>query len=190
MSEANATELVLQFIDALDAAGVQYMLVGSYSSNYYGRPRSTKDADFVVQIDEKQLTSVTQRLGPEFRLDRQMTFETVTMTVRYIINHSLSAFKIELFLLSDDDHDRERFRRKQKATFEGRSVWLPTAEDVVITKLRWSRAGARAKDAADVAGILAVQRNSLDLDYIRRWLDRHGTRDVFEALLIAASRER
>ena len=163
------------------------MLVGSYSSNYYGRPRSTKDADFVVQVDEKQLMTVAQRLGPAFQLDRQMTFETVTMTVRYIINHPSTAFKIELFLLSDDDHDRERFRRQQKAEFEGHSVWLPTAEDVVITKLRWSRAGARAKDAADVAGILAVQQNSLDLDYIRHWLDRHGTRQLFEQLLVAAS---
>ena len=185
MSEANATELVLQFIDALDAAGVEYMLVGSYSSNFYGRPRSTKDAEFVVQVDEKQLASVAQRLGPEFQLDRQMTFETVTMTVRYVINHPPTAFKIELFLLSDDDHDRERFRRKQKAAFEGRSVSLPTAEDVVITKLRWSQTGARAKDAADVAGIVAVQRNALDLDYIRLWLDRHGTRQLFEALLAA-----
>jgi hypothetical protein len=94
-----------------------------------------------------------------------------------------------LFLLSDDDHDKERFRRKQKAMFEGRSVWLPTAEDVIITKLRWSRAGARAKDAGDVAGILAVQRNSLDLDYIRHWLDRHGTRELFEPLLVATSRQ-
>lgn len=141
MSEplTNATEIVLQFIEALDAAGVQYMLVGSYSSNYYGRPRSTKDADFVVQID--------------------------------------------------DDHDKERFGRKRQAMFEGRPVWLPTAEDVVITKLRWSRAGARAKDAADVAGILAVQHQSLDLAYIRQWIDRHGTRELFEPLLIAASRQ-
>jgi hypothetical protein len=28
------------------------MIVSSFSSNAYGIPRSTKDADFVVQVDE------------------------------------------------------------------------------------------------------------------------------------------
>lgn len=42
-----ATDLVLRMIDALDALEVPYMLVGSYSSNFYGQPRMTKDADFV-----------------------------------------------------------------------------------------------------------------------------------------------
>jgi len=93
----NSTDLVLRLIDALDHAGVPYMLVGSYSSNYYGRPRSTKDADFVLQITNEQLARVASELGDEFHVDRQMSFETITFTSRYIINHPSSAFKIELF---------------------------------------------------------------------------------------------
>jgi hypothetical protein len=42
---------------------------------------------------------------------------------------------------SDDPHDRKRFERRVSVNFEGRTVWMPTAEDVVITKLRWSRQG-------------------------------------------------
>lgn len=37
-------------IDALNAAGVPYLLVGSFSSSYYGIPRSTRDADFVIEL--------------------------------------------------------------------------------------------------------------------------------------------
>lgn len=183
----NATDLVLQFIDALTAAGVQYMLVGSFSSNYYGRPRMTKDADFVVQIDPTQLGIVSTKLGPEFRVDPQMSFETVTMTIRYVVHHTASAFKIELFQLSSDPHDRERFDRRAQVDFEGRPVWLPTAEDVVITKLRWARAGERSKDEADVASVLAIRGKALDLNYVRSWTDRHGTRARFEQLLASAS---
>ena len=36
--------------DALTASGIAYLLAGSFSSNYYGIPRSTKDADFVVEL--------------------------------------------------------------------------------------------------------------------------------------------
>jgi hypothetical protein len=96
----NATDLVLQFVDALHAAGVQYMLVGSYSSNFYGRPRSTKNADFVAEINEGQLKTIGAALGADFLADRQLTFETVTMTTRYVVHHASTAFKIELFQLS------------------------------------------------------------------------------------------
>jgi hypothetical protein len=38
----------------LDEVQVPYMLVGSFSSNLYGRERGTKDADFVVTIESSQ----------------------------------------------------------------------------------------------------------------------------------------
>jgi hypothetical protein len=180
-----ATELVLRLIDAFDQVGVRYMLVGSYSSNYYGRPRSTKDADFVVQIDSKQFTQLAATIGGDFRADPQMSFESVTFTMRYIIDHPSTAFKIEMFLLSEDKHDQERFARRKQVEFEDRQAWLPTAEDVVITKLRWSKGGRRAKDVEDVKKILSVRAAELDLPYIRSWTDQHGTRELFETLLKA-----
>lgn len=38
--------VALRVSEALGAAGVPFMLVGGFSSNYHGIPRSTKDADF------------------------------------------------------------------------------------------------------------------------------------------------
>ncbi|HEX3152440.1 MAG TPA: hypothetical protein VHR66_30480 [Gemmataceae bacterium] len=49
--------------------GIPIMIVGSLSSNYYGIPRSTNDADLVVQLQPGQLMELVKRLGPEFRLD-------------------------------------------------------------------------------------------------------------------------
>jgi hypothetical protein len=182
----NSTDLVLRLIDAFDRVGVSYMLVGSYSSNYYGRPRSTKDADFVVQIDASQFSAVCAALGAEFKVDPQMSFESVTMTMRYIIEHPETAFKIELFLLSADPHDNARFSRKTNVDFEGRQAWLPSVEDVIVTKLRWSKGGRRAKDVEDVKNVLSLRSASIDLAYIRQWADQHGTRELFERLLAQA----
>ena len=184
----SSTELVLRLIRIFDAAGVPYMLVGSHSSNLYGRPRSTKDADFIVVINPAQLRQVALGLGPEFRVDEQMSFETVTMTMRHIVHHPATAFKIEIFLLSDDPHDQERFRRRRQIDFEGTPTWLPAPEDVIITKLRWSKGGRRSKDVEDVRQVLAVRHSQLDLDYIRRWCDQHDTRSLFEQLLVESRR--
>lgn len=68
-----------------------------------------------------------------------------------------------------------------------KQVFVPAPEDVVVTKLRWSKGGARQKDMEDVRNVLAVTRPSmLDLAYIRHWCDQHGTRDLFEKLLAEA----
>jgi hypothetical protein len=46
-----AVDFVGRVIDALNQLGIPFMLVASFSSNLYGIPRSTKDADFVIQLD-------------------------------------------------------------------------------------------------------------------------------------------
>ena len=129
------------------------------------------------------MPALARELGPDFRIDPQMSFETVTGTARFVASHAASAFKVEMFLLSDDAHDRARFARRRHLNFEGRDVWLPTPEDVAITKLRWSKGGQRAKDIDDVAQVLALQIGNFDLAYVRNWCDQHGTRDLLEKLL-------
>ena len=41
---------VLAVIDSLEAEQIPYMLVGSFSSNFYGIPRSTEDGDLVIEL--------------------------------------------------------------------------------------------------------------------------------------------
>lgn len=173
MTSQEAVEVVL---GALEELGIPYMLVGSFSSNFYGIPRSTKDADFVIQLGDVSLTTLAERLGPEFTLDPQLSFESVTGTTRCCVSVQEIAFEIEFFLLSDDLHDQERFQRRCRRSLLDREVFLPTAEDVVVTKLRWLHLGNRNKDYDDVRNVIAVQGDQLDWDYIHHWCDLHGSR--------------
>jgi hypothetical protein len=173
-------EAVLGVVEALEALSVPYMVVGSFSSNVYGIARSTQDADFVVELGSTAVGAIAAKLGPKFILNPQMSFETITSTSRFDLKYKGSGFKIELFLLSDDPHDQERFCRRKKGVIFGRSVWVPTAEDVGVTKLRWSRLGKRTKDIDDVRSVLTVQGDRLDWDYVQHWGDAHGTRELLE----------
>jgi hypothetical protein len=174
-------EAVLAVIQVLDDIKLPYMLVGSFSSNYYGVARSTKDADFVVQVGDRAVRDVTDRLGPDFQLDPQMYFETVTMTTPQVVTAAATPFRIEFFHLSDEAHDLERFQRRRRANLLGRAVWLPTAEDVIITKLRWAR-GRHSKDGDDVRNVIALQGDHIDWDYVHSWCDRHGTRELLDEI--------
>lgn len=184
-----AEDVVYAVVDSLESLGVPYMLVGSFSSNLYGLPRSTKDADFVVELGDLPVSRIQERLGAGFRLDPQMSLETVTNTYHFIVTHAATAFKVEFFLLGNDPHDRERFARRVRGSFPGRAAYVSSPEDVVVTKLRWSKGGNRAKDMDDVVNVIHAQRATLDWDYVRRWCGVHGTLDLLERARVEAEED-
>ena len=165
-------QIALTVVDALQAESIPWLLAGSFSSNFFGIPRSTRDADFVVELQGKSVLSLGTHLPAEFHVDAQIEFETVTGTRRNVITVDGSEFKVELFRLSDDEHDQERFRRRRTVNLLGREMYLPTPEDVIVTKLRWMR----TKDLDDVVNVMAVQSDVLDWQYMDHWTEQHGTR--------------
>jgi hypothetical protein len=175
-------EAVQAVTDTLNEMTVPYMLVGSLSSGFYGAGRTTKDADFVVELGEHSILEVGRRLGSGFRIDPQMSFETVTMTRRFVADVVGTGFTIEFFHLTPDPHDQERFRRRRQVRLLDRQVWLPTVEDVIVTKLRWGLLGNRSKDRDDVRNVIAVQGDRIDWDYVHRWCEQHGTRALLDEI--------
>ena len=171
-------DVALRVSAALGAAGVPFILVGGFSSNYHGIPRSTKDADFVVNLSAPLSEEFARTLGPEFEAEPQLSFETNTGTQRQEFRVAGTMFKVEIFRLSEDAHDQERFRRRQAVIVGDRQVFFPTAEDVIIWKLRWGR----AKDREDVRAVIGVQGEKLDWPYIQGWCERHGTRGLLEEI--------
>ena len=170
--------LMVRAADALAACSVPYMLAGSFSSNYYGIPRSTKDADFVIELHGGVGSDFIARLGDDFEVDPQLSFETNTGTYRQLVQHKTSPFKVELFLLSNDLHDQARFRRRVRVEAFNRQLWLPAPEDVIVMKLRWTR----SRDKDDIRAVIGVQAGKLDWPYIEGWCRQHGTTALLEEI--------
>jgi len=177
----SGTESLLDLIKAFDAASIPYMIVGSYSSNYYGIPRLTKNADLVVHLPSEKWGSLNDILPQGLDWEDQSSFELVTTTRRELLRVRGSLFQIELFRLSEDPHDQSRFARRRKVEiFPGREIFLPTPEDVIVQKLRWNLRAMRPKDFEDAVAVIQVQENSLDWDYMAGWTAMHGTSHLLE----------
>lgn len=169
-------------LGVLTSLGIPNMLVGSFSRNFYSIPRATKDVDIVVELSsQKLLSDLSRSLGPQFVLDDQITFETITGNTRHIIRCADSPVVIELFILGNDEFQRHRFSRRREVSIPALSarVCLPTAEDVIIQKLRWGR----PKDLDDAKDVLAVQAGKLDHAYLQDWCGRLGILDRYEMVL-------
>jgi hypothetical protein len=66
-------DAVCALLDAMNACDLDYMIVGSFSSNAYGEARSTKDADFVVRLGPGQREALLGALPNEFVVDPSPT---------------------------------------------------------------------------------------------------------------------
>jgi hypothetical protein len=173
-----AQELALATIDALHVLGWDYLVVGGLAAIQHGITRTTYDVDLVLATNSLDISPLARQLGPGFVLDEQRTFEVFTAKSMQVILVPGTPLRIDCFTLGRDPFDVEQFRRRRKILLEGREVFMPTAEDVIVQKLRWGR----VKDAEDARFIMAVQGAALDNTYIERWCDQHGTRALLNKL--------
>ena len=171
-------ERLADFVTALEAAGIGYLLAGSIAGNVYGEPRSTKDADFVAETDADGIRRLVRELPKDITVDLQSSFELRTLTTRRLKAQLPSKFEIELFDVGEDPHHITRFERRVRRALPslGCDAWIATGEDMLIQKLRWKR----AKDLEDAIDYVFVSGKTFDWEYVRRWTDEHGTTGLLE----------
>jgi predicted nucleotidyltransferase len=90
-----------------------------------------------------------------------------------------SGWKVDLILCKDRAFSRSEFERRIRVDLAGVSVWMATAEDTIVAKLEWARAGESERQLRDVSGILEVAGRRLDRAYIERWVGVLGLRNLF-----------
>ncbi|KLU04914.1 hypothetical protein RISK_003182 [Rhodopirellula islandica] len=56
MTVSDGNEAVAKVVTALNESNISYMLVGSYSSNVYGVPRATGDADPLMFCNASEMS--------------------------------------------------------------------------------------------------------------------------------------
>jgi hypothetical protein len=68
----------------------------------------------------------------------------------------------------------------------GVEVFVATAEDTIVAKLEWARAGESERQLRDVVGILETSGERLDRGYLERWIEELGLRSLWDRALAEA----
>jgi hypothetical protein len=174
-------EVLARVTRLLADLGVPYMVTGSLASSVHGRPRTTHDADIVIDPTPPALDRLVAELqAGGFHVDAAVAREALRTRRQFNAISTASAFKVDLIVRKDRPFSREEFRRREPADLGGTPVSLASAEDAVLSKLEWSKKGGSERQLADAAGILAVKGPSLDRDYIERWARELGILDLWQ----------
>lgn len=177
-------EIAREVFERAEKLGIPHMVVGAIAAGAYGIARATRDVDLLVSIDPTLgIRRLMDELDDLVLFEQQAQFDTITWGRRWVgLSRSVPPFTVELFELQDDPFCASEFSRKVRkfVPILKREAWLPTAEDVVIQKIRWGR----SKDLDDARDVLAVQGpETLDMAYIRMWCSTHDTTQRLETIL-------
>jgi hypothetical protein len=193
-THSDAFKRILEVLDLLE---IPYQVVGSLASSAHGIPRTTMDIDLVADLRLDQVREFAAQLEADFYADPEMMREALARRRSFNLIHYASSFKFDIFPLQSDEYSQTQFGRRQFA--ETRLLGddpvecaFATAEDTVLNKLRWYRAGGETSERQwnDLRGIVQVSGDRLDLGYLNTWAPRLGVADLLQRLLAEESLRR
>jgi hypothetical protein len=168
-------EVLQRITGALDRVGIAYMLTGSFASVYYGSPRSTQDIDLVITANPAQLQAFIDGLpSAEYYADLDAAREAHTRESMFNIIDVKTGWKIDMIMRKARPFSQVEFGRRQMLSIQGISLFVASAEDVLLAKLEWSKLAQSQRQIEDAAGILKIRTDSLDRSYLDKWVRELG----------------
>lgn len=176
-------ELLVDCLQRLNRAGLPYMLTGSMASNFWGIPRTTHDLDFVVQLPAMLVQPLLDEFGSDYMLDEKSVRGAFKAPYQFNAIDLRSALKVDFWILQPKPFEQAMFQRRFQTELFGERAWICTAEDIVIHKLYWNAISPSERQMGDAAGVVAVQKDRLDVAYLRRWAADLDLAEAVEDLL-------
>ena len=174
----------------LDRMKIPYLVGGSVASSAHGVPRTTLDVDLVVDLRPEQIEEFAGELRGDFYADAEMIREAFARGRAANLIHLGTAWKFDLFPLQRDEYSRTSFARRsfREVRPDGKEAVecaVASAEDTILRKLEWYRAGGETSERqwGDLRGVCQAARDRLDLAYMRKWAAELKVGDLLESLL-------
>ena len=174
-------------LDALDSAGVAYLIGGAIAGWAWGEPRATQDLDLVVDIPVEAVNRLSDELKArdmlvpaEIILDA-LTEDRADVPINAI--HLYSGLKADLYpLRAGDELRQEAFQRRLQVDFGPPigNVYVHSPEDLILYKLLFFSINRQPKHVRDITSILRAKQGQLDMALLLRWVERLGLSRIWE----------
>src|SRR5882757_2161989 len=155
-----------KIIEVLDARNIPYMLSGSIAMGLYVVPRATRDLDFIIHLDAKDVDTFVNGFQDGYYCEKDAIVDALKGTSHRmfnIIDHA-SGYKADFIILNNDLFRQEEFNRRVQMDYFGKVIYVVSPEDLLISKIIWIQDLQSAQQKEDIKNLASV--DNLDWPYI------------------------
>lgn len=176
-------EVIRSVLDAFEKSQIKVAIGGSIASSLFGVPRYTHDADLTAEDFSGREGPFVQLFDADYYVSLAAVREANQRNGSFNIIHLPSGFKVDVFILKSRAFDQNLLQRRIITTEldpSGRPIAVLSPEDILLHKLEWFRLGGEVSDRQweDVLGVLRVQGERLDGNYLDQWAKELGVSDL------------
>jgi len=179
-----------QLVTTLERLGISYAIGGSVAAMAYSEHRFTVDIDlmidaaiealalFVDEVERWQVYISPLEAILEIEIPHHMPFNIID---------GLRGTRADCYVARPAGIDASAMLRRRRMllyTSPETYAWFLSPEDVILYKLDYFRQSGEtsAKHPADIAKMLRVMGDQLDLAYLERWSADIGVADLWAAM--------
>jgi hypothetical protein len=156
--------------DVLNESKIPYMLSGSVAMSIYIVPRATRDFDFIIHLEPKNIEQFIQHFKDGYYCDKDAIQDAVNRRSMFNIIDHASGFKADFVVLKDEAFRQEEFNRRKKVDFFDKAIYVVSPEDLLISKLIWIQDFQSPQQMEDIKNLAAIDQ--LDWPYIKKWISK------------------
>jgi len=163
----------------LEAAGIDYMVIGGYALPHFGRTRSTLDLDIAVRIEDEASYDRFLRVAEEHGYTLSICGFSNPVTL--LVDRKVG-LEVEFWTRPDGvEWGEEALRKRLRREYAGQGFWVISPEDFIVSKL--ARPDREAEDEADVASVITRMSGRLDEKYLMSRAERFGVWSLLEQIV-------
>jgi hypothetical protein len=178
-------QILLHISKILEALKAPYLTGGSFASSIFGIPRATQDIDLVIALSPAMVDDFVKAMQPDFYIDLDAVLQAVQRRSSFNAIHFETAQKIDFFIQGQSDYAKEEMKRRAEIAVDEAAehkIFIASPEDIILQKLLWYKMGSRIAERQwnDVLGVIKIQRERLDREYLSHWAKELAVSDLLE----------
>lgn len=176
------SDLLRYAAGVIETMHLRYFVTGSTATIVYGEVRFTNDIDIVVDLPEGKVVNFCRQFpSGQFYVSTEAALDAVRTRGQFNIIHPESGLKIDVIIPVENSFNDSRFARARRIEAGNNlDVFFTSPEDAIVKKLEYYQMGGSEKHLRDIAGILKINQNRLDLGYINKWASALGVAEIWD----------
>ncbi len=182
---AEELEILKIAVSRLESAGIEYIVSGSIAGNFYSQPRMTRDIDVVIELPVGKIDEMYNLFKDDFYVDRDSIVEALKNRRMFNIIHNEKIIKIDFIIAQDNEFEKSKFAHRIRKEIDGVKVYVISPEDLILSKLLWSKDSRSQMQFNDVRNILFFNKTKLNINYLIDQAEKLGVKKNLEECLNA-----